>query len=79
MDLAETKTVVMTLGDIILELPIGKKLARISGKEIEIDPPAQILEGRTMVPLRFVGEAFGADVAWEGSTKTITITKLILP
>jgi Copper amine oxidase N-terminal domain len=77
--IAETKTVVMTLGDIILELPIGKKLAKISGKEIEIDPPAQIIEGRTMVPLRFVGEAFGADVDWDDSTKTITIMKLIVP
>ncbi|MCX7715624.1 MAG: stalk domain-containing protein [Clostridia bacterium] len=30
--------------------------------------------GRTLVPLRFIAEAFGADVAWDDATKGITIT-----
>jgi len=29
--------------------------------------------GRTQVPVRFVSEALGADVGWDGKTKTVTI------
>jgi len=32
-----------------------------------------IVDGRTMLPLRFVTETFGADVLWENATKKITI------
>jgi len=31
--------------------------------------------GRTQVPVRFVSEALGAEVGWEGSTKTVTISQ----
>ena len=31
--------------------------------------------GRTQVPVRFVSEALGAEVSWEGSTKTVTISR----
>ncbi len=31
--------------------------------------------GRTQVPVRFVSEALGAKVDWEGSTKTVTISQ----
>jgi len=34
-----------------------------------------ILEGRVYVPLRAVGEAFGAKVGWDNKTKTATLTK----
>ena len=36
---------------------------------------AQILNDRTMVPLRKIFEVFGCDVAWEDETKMITATK----
>ncbi|WP_157942922.1 copper amine oxidase N-terminal domain-containing protein [Acetivibrio saccincola] len=31
--------------------------------------------GRTQVPVRFVSEALGAEVSWEGSIKTVTISQ----
>ncbi len=76
---AGTKTVSIILGDIVIQLTIGNTTAIISGSSIKVDPPAQIVNGRTMVPLRFVSESFEADVAWNGDTKTITVTKLIIP
>ncbi|MGB9808516.1 MAG: stalk domain-containing protein [Caldanaerobacter sp.] len=33
-----------------------------------------MINGRTMLPLRFVAENLGCDVQWDGTTKTITIT-----
>ncbi|MGC8979597.1 copper amine oxidase N-terminal domain-containing protein [Caldisericum sp.] len=34
----------------------------------------EIINGRTMLPLRFVAESLGCDVQWDGVTRTITIT-----
>jgi hypothetical protein len=38
-----------------------------------MDVPAQIMDGRTMVPLRFISEYFGAVVSWDNATSTIEI------
>jgi len=34
----------------------------------------EIVNGRTMIPLRFVAENLGCDVQWDPNTQTITIT-----
>jgi hypothetical protein len=49
---------------IIIELQIGSKNATISGKAVTVDPPPYIKSGTTLVPLRFIGEAFGAKIDW---------------
>ncbi|MFZ5642941.1 MAG: copper amine oxidase N-terminal domain-containing protein [Bacillota bacterium] len=46
----------------------------INGKEIKSDVPAQIISGRTMVPVRFVSEALGAEVKWEETSQSVLIT-----
>ena len=47
----------------------------IDEKDVKFDVPPQIINGRTMVPLRAIFEAIGADVNWDDKTKTITIEK----
>ena len=37
-----------------------------------LDVPAQIIDGRTVVPLRFLGEALGAEVEWDGINRQIS-------
>ncbi|MDO4300475.1 MAG: copper amine oxidase N-terminal domain-containing protein [Clostridia bacterium] len=44
----------------------------INNNTIESDISPQIIEGRTMVPVRAIFEAIGADVEWNNETKTIT-------
>ena len=39
-----------------------------------LDVPAQIIDGRTLIPLRAVSEALGKTVEWDGSTRTAIIT-----
>lgn len=46
----------------------------VNGAELKSDVPAQIISGRTMVPLRAVAEYFGKQVNWNDKTKTVTIT-----
>ena len=36
-----------------------------------LDVPPRIIDGRTMVPLRFIGEALGAEVIWNGETRQV--------
>lgn len=69
----ETRTVIGTKGDLVIELPIGNRIAKRNDSEIELDVPATIVNGRTMVPVRFVAESTGAYVAWEADQRTVTI------
>ena len=47
----------------------------INGKALQTDVPPQIIDGRTMVPIRVVGEALGAHVAWDGTSRTVSVQK----
>lgn len=69
----------VTLGTTTLELWIGKPQALVNHNAIAVDAGnakvvPEIVDGRTMLPLRFVAENLGFDVQWEPVTKTITIT-----
>jgi hypothetical protein len=44
------------------------------GESVESDVPAQIINGRTMVPLRVLSESIGATVDWDSATRTVTVT-----
>ena len=45
---------------------------KLDGKTLEFEQPAVIVEGRTLVPLRGIFEALGANVYWDDATKTVT-------
>ncbi|MHB8172103.1 MAG: copper amine oxidase N-terminal domain-containing protein [Thermincolia bacterium] len=47
----------------------------VNGREVKTDVPAQIINGRTMVPLRAVSESLGADVKWDEVNRAVNITK----
>ncbi|WP_238473349.1 stalk domain-containing protein [Desulforamulus profundi] len=57
-----TKTVTAVKGELKIELTVGKTTAVVNGKNIKLDVPAKVINGRTLVPMRFVGEALGAKV-----------------
>ncbi len=44
-------------------------------KTTELDASPVIIDGRTMIPARFVMESFGYAVVWDGESQTITIAK----
>jgi hypothetical protein len=76
---AVKRTVTISLDGNELTLVIGKSSALVNGKSTPIDSTNSkvvplILNSRTMLPLRFIAESLGADVQWEASTQTITIT-----
>jgi len=57
----------------VIILMIGDKKAMVNGFEVPLDVPPSIIKGRTFVPIRFISEAFGAEVEWDGETRTVRI------
>lgn len=57
-----------------VELLIYKTTARIDNVPYDMDVPAQLIGGRAMVPLRFLGQALGAQVNWNAAINTVEIT-----
>lgn len=60
-------------------IPVNSTSPTINGVVKTLDVPAQIINGRTLVPLGFVGTAFGGTVSWDGATQTVTINSSALP
>ena len=58
----------------IIRLQIGNLMAVINDKTVILELAPFIESGRTLVPLRFVAETFGANVGWEDKEQKITIT-----
>ena len=70
---AQTKTITIRKGSTIIELITGSNKAKINGREMTLTTPVENRNGYTMVPLRFISEAFGAEVIWDETNKVITI------
>lgn len=69
-------------GDNYIKLKIGEKQSHVNGKLIENAMPVEIINNRSMVPLRFVAEGLGANVAWHNENKQVEImegnTRLVI-
>jgi hypothetical protein len=77
-DAAARKVTIVHAGTTI-ELWIGKNTARVNGKMVRTDPKDArvipfIINGRTMLPLRFVAETLGLDVQWDAILRRVTLT-----
>jgi len=68
-----TKTVTGKRGGKTIALTISESNAIVDGEFKVLDVAPQIINGRTMVPVRFISEALGEEVGWNGETKTVTI------
>jgi len=64
------KTVTLIKGDKVVQVKIGSKAMLINGAAITMDVAPEIKGGRTMLPLRFIANAFGATVTWDAATQT---------
>ena len=69
----DTREVTYSMGDTTIRLRIDSHQARINGNVRTMDAAPTIQNGRTLVPVRFVSEALGMEVDWDGETQTVTI------
>lgn len=70
----EQKKVSLIRSDQWIELRVGEQDLIINGKRETSDIAPEIMNQRTMVPLRLVSEAFGWTVDWDNETKTIDLS-----
>lgn len=68
------RSVKATKDNQVVELTLGSRQALINGQSNYLDVPANSVNGRVLVPLRFVSEALGADVRWMAGTRTVALT-----
>lgn len=69
----KTRTVTIVKGSNNVSLVVSQKIARRNGETITLDVPAQIINKRTVVPVRFIAEALNYQVDWEQATQTVKI------
>ena len=71
----ELQRVTLQKGADVILITIGTDTAYVNGAAVQLDAAAFVENGRTYLPLRFVSENLGAQVAWNETEKTVTITK----
>ncbi|MBP3360430.1 MAG: copper amine oxidase N-terminal domain-containing protein [Clostridia bacterium] len=73
---ADNTTVRAEIDGKVIELAIGSNIMKTDGTEKELDVPAQIINDKTMLPLRAVSEEIGAKVDWDERIKCVYIDRL---
>ena len=53
---------------------VGDSTLTINGEKVTVETPYVVGTGVTLVPIRVISEAFGAEVDWDGETKTVTVS-----
>jgi hypothetical protein len=72
---SQTSTITASRGGRLIVLPLGSPTATINGQTAQLSQPAQVYNGTTLVPLRFVAEALGDYVDWSSATHVVTIQR----
>lgn len=68
-----TQSITSSTNDAVIKMRIGSKKMTVNGKEIQLDVAPMIHKSRTMVPLRAVSEALGAEVVWHQAEQMVAI------
>ena len=48
-------------------------MSEVNNTPATMDVPARLINGKTMVPLRFLSEEMGFEVAWDAESRTAII------
>ncbi|MBR2477057.1 MAG: copper amine oxidase N-terminal domain-containing protein [Clostridia bacterium] len=70
----ETKTAVAVKDDLKIEITIDSNQMFKNQEIVELDVPAKLIDGRTLVPARAVSEGLGCKVEWNGDLRRVDIT-----
>lgn len=70
----QSQTITATKGDTTIKITIGSDKLYKNGKVTWLDVAAQVVNDRTLVPVRAVSESFGCNVEWDDESNTVIIT-----
>lgn len=55
-----------------IKFSVGESILSINGEKVEVTTP-YVVNGATLVPVRVITEAFGAEVIWNGDDKSVLV------
>ena len=70
----ETKTVTAQKGENTIQLTIGETAYTVNGEAKEMDVAAQLVNDRTLVPIRVVSESLACEVEWDGEGYIVDVS-----
>lgn len=73
----DTKEITAQNADSTIQLTVGSTISYINDTEYVLDVPPQIVNERTLVPVRFVAESLECDVNWLPESSTVIINKTL--
>lgn len=73
-----TRDVTIIDGDDLIQFRIGDTRAWVNNRSYTLDVPAQLIDDRTLVPLRFVAETMGFRVDWDPYERTVSVSPFTL-
>lgn len=69
------RSVTLRKGNRLARMVIGSMVMRVNEIPVSMDAEPRIIEpGRTMLPIRWIGEALGASLEWDADTRTVMVT-----
>ena len=68
-----TSTVTASKEGLVVKTTIGDSNIYVNGLKTTMDVASVIVDGRTLVPVRFVSEAFGCQVEWDSQRFSVYI------
>lgn len=73
---AANSTVYAGKGNTLVVMKIGEQRATVNDRSVYLEVAPRIMYGRVLVPLRFLSEALGCQVSWDGKTQTVKIDEV---
>lgn len=73
----DARSATIERGQTKLELALDRTTARKNGKDVKLDTPPKVHNGRMLLPLRFVSESLGLTIGWEEGTRTVIVNSPI--
>lgn len=70
-----TQTVSIQNGSNSISLKIGTRQAAVNGKMVKLDVAPKVIQGRTMIPIRFISENLGYKVQWDAARERVYIAQ----
>ncbi|MGE5371711.1 MAG: copper amine oxidase N-terminal domain-containing protein [Solirubrobacterales bacterium] len=74
---AKDAAAIIRKGKSTIIMPVGSKNPLVDGVAKPLDAPALLMNGRVMVPLRFISEILGLQVQWDPTTRTVALAKTV--
>ncbi|WP_157935563.1 copper amine oxidase N-terminal domain-containing protein [Kyrpidia spormannii] len=69
------KSVTIFKGNTVAKMTVGSTTMVVNGVAVQMDVAPELYnDGRVMLPIRWIGQALGAQLSWDQNTQTVTVT-----